>query len=73
MTNEGLIRKAREHLRAIEQPNSFGAPSDAYDETRVLQTTLIYFGSQKRSASQVHADMLPRRAQPEAKCGATKV
>ena len=49
MTNEELIRKAREHLRAIEHPKSFGAPSDAYDEARVVQTTLIYFGSQKRS------------------------
>ena len=48
MTNEELIRKAREHIRAIERPNSFGAPSDAYDEARVVQTTLIYFGSQYR-------------------------
>ena len=49
MTNEELVRKAREHIRAIERPGSFGAPSDAYDEARVVQTTLIYFGSQKRS------------------------
>jgi hypothetical protein len=49
MTDEELIRKGREHIRAIERPNSYGAPSDAYDEARVVQTTLIYFGSQKRS------------------------
>ena len=49
MTNEELIRKAREQIRAIERPNSFRGPFDAYDEARVVPTTLIYFGSQKRS------------------------
>ena len=49
MTHEELIKKAREHIRAIERPNSFGAPFEAYDETRVVETTLIYFGNQKRS------------------------
>ena len=49
MTDEELIQKAREHLKAIERPDSFGAPSDAYDQSRVVQTTLIYFGSQTRS------------------------
>ncbi len=49
MTHDELIKKARAHIRALDRRNTFGAPSDSYDQARVVETTLIYFGSQNRS------------------------
>ena len=49
MSHEELIKKAREHIRALDRRKTFGAPSDSYDQARVVETALIYFGSQTRS------------------------
>jgi hypothetical protein len=49
MTHEELIKKARQHIKALDGRNTFGAPSDSYDQARVVETTLIYFGSQARN------------------------
>jgi hypothetical protein len=49
VTHEELIKKAREHIRTLDGRNTFGAPSGSYDQVRVVETTLIYFGSQARS------------------------
>jgi hypothetical protein len=48
MTHQELIKKARERIRPLDKRNVFGAPSDSYDRARVVETALIYFGSQTR-------------------------
>jgi hypothetical protein len=49
MTHQELIQKAREHMKLLDGRNAIPPPpSDSYDQARVVDTTLIYFGSQNR-------------------------
>ena len=48
MTERELIEKAREHMRTLGWRNTLGAHSSAYNQARVVDTKLIYSGSQAR-------------------------
>jgi hypothetical protein len=48
MTHEELIEKARMHMKPFDRRKSFGASSDAFTQARVVETALVYLGSQQR-------------------------
>jgi hypothetical protein len=48
MTQEELISKARYYADRFGKHGAFSAPADVFDEARVVETVLVYLGSQKR-------------------------
>ena len=48
MTHEELIAKARAHMKPFDRRKSFGVTSDVFNQARVVETALVYLGSQER-------------------------
>jgi hypothetical protein len=48
MTHEELIAKARAHMKPFDHRKSFGVTSDVFNQARVVETALVYLGSQER-------------------------
>jgi hypothetical protein len=48
MTHKELIEKARKHLVSLDTQKLFGVPADVFDQSRVVEATLIYLDSQTR-------------------------
>jgi hypothetical protein len=48
MTHEELIAKARAHMKPFDRRNSFGVSADVFNQARVVETAVVYLGSQER-------------------------
>jgi len=48
MTHEELITKARSYAERFGKRGAFSVSADVFDGARVVETVLVYLGSQKR-------------------------
>jgi hypothetical protein len=48
MTQDELIAKARSYAERFGKSGAFTVPAEVFDQAHVVETVLVYLGSQKR-------------------------